>query len=80
MTRVWRTCHSDKLTLAPQNLRYHFPMGAIFGSDKDFSPNFVFDLTSQPTANEKGVYDQLQVVIDNHTKIIDQMKAYKGKK
>jgi len=53
-------------------------MGAIFGSDKEFSPNFTFDLTSQPTSGEKGVYDQLQVVIDNHNKIIDQMKAYKG--
>lgn len=54
-------------------------MGAIFGSDKEFSPNFTFDLTSQPTSSEKVVYDQLQVVIDNHNKIIDQMKAYKGK-
>lgn len=53
-------------------------MGGIFGSDKEFSPNFTFDLTSQPTSSEKVVYDQLQVVIDNHNKIIDQMKAYKG--
>jgi len=53
-------------------------MGAIFGSEKEFSPSFTFDLTSTPTPGEKTVYDQVQAVIESHPKIIEQMKAYKG--
>jgi hypothetical protein len=54
-------------------------MGGIFGSDKEgFNPSFNFDLTTPPTPGEKVVYDQLQVVIENHPKIIQQMQAYKG--
>jgi len=54
-------------------------MGGIFGSDKEgFSPSFNFDLSAPPTPSEKSVYDQLQVVIECHPKIITQMQAYKG--
>lgn len=53
-------------------------MGGIFGSDKDFSPSFTFDLTSTPTPGERSVYDQVQPVVEHHPKIIEQMRAYKG--
>jgi len=53
-------------------------MGILFGSEKEFSPSFTFDLTSEPTQSEKSIHDQVQVVIDNHPKIIQQMQAYKG--
>jgi len=54
-------------------------MGAIFGSDKEgFNPSFNFDLSAAPTPAEKSVHDQLQVVIEHHPKIIQQMQAYKG--
>jgi len=53
-------------------------MGALFGSEKEFSPSFTFDLTSSPTPGEQNVFDQIQSVIDVHPKIIQQMQGYRG--
>jgi len=54
-------------------------MGGIFGSEKEFTPSFFLDFENvQPTDNEKAVYNQVQLVVEKHAKIISVMSQYKG--
>jgi len=55
-------------------------MGALFGSDsRDGGANFFVDFeNAQPTPGEKNIFDQVQVIVGAHTKIVSQMAGYKG--
>lgn len=57
-------------------------MGGIFsGEGKDGSslPSFFLDFeNAQPTDAEKDLYNQVQLVVEKHSSIMEKMTSYNG--
>eukprot|EP01126_Amoeba_proteus_P035957 TRINITY_DN363_c0_g4_i1.p1 TRINITY_DN363_c0_g4~~TRINITY_DN363_c0_g4_i1.p1 ORF type:complete len:335 (-),score=55.46 TRINITY_DN363_c0_g4_i1:161-1075(-) len=54
-------------------------MGSFFGGEREFTPSFFMDFeNAQPADCEKEIYNQVQVVVEKQSKIMDKMKSYTG--